>query len=570
MARRSRGGRASQRRSQGVLLVLLLACALGLAATLAYEAHDATRSHRAATERALHDYAAVAAWEFVRGAEDELQSRVRPALEPLTGTRAVSPYDLLPGPTVLAGAAATTLACDSASVDTARFYFRVDFRDRSLLTTGTALSSAMRQWLLDTVTAHGRTVYQPDWSFAVILGAPTGAAPSAIVYGVKYAEHRAPIAAFGFRTCPAAVGVPLFKDVAARRPLLPMTLTGRAPNDSIVTLSVADAHDREVFRAGVGALSAYSASAPLDQLGMGAARATIRHSAVELLALGAVPSTRVPALIALLLVTAAMIGVAVVQLRREHELARLRSDFISSVSHELRTPLSQILLFAETLELGRVRDESERRAATGVIVQESRRLMHLVDNVLHFSRAERGLARLDVGKVSLATEVAGVVDEWLATAGAATRVDVTAEEPVTAIADPGAVRQIMVNLLDNAAKYGPTSQTVRVRVTHENGRAVVTVDDQGPGVPVRERLRVWDSFYRLDRDAESAVAGSGIGLYVVRELARLQGGDARVEDAAGGGARFIVELPLDVAAAPAPDALTAPASSALEPRKVGV
>lgn len=537
----------SQRRSQGVLLVLLLVCALGLAAMLAYEAHDATRSHRATAERALHDYAAVAAWEFVRGAEDELQSRVRPALEPVTGTRAVSPYELLPGPAVLAGTAAGVLRCDSARDDSARFYFRVDFRDRSLLTTGATPSPAMREWLLDTVTTHGRILYQPDWTFAVILGAPADEPRSAIVYAVRYAEHRAPIAAYGFRTCPAAVGVPLFRNVATRRPLLPITLTGRAPNDSVVALTVADTHGREVFRAGGGALSAYSASAPLDQLGMGSARATVRRSAVEVLALGAVPSTRVPSLIALLLLTAAMIGVAVVQLRRDHELSRLRSDFISSVSHELRTPLSQILLFAETLELGRVRDESERRAATGVIVQESRRLMHLVDNVLHFSRAERGLGRLDVGRVAVATETARVVEDWRAAAGAGVRVDVAADERVMATADRVALRQMLINLLDNAAKYGPASQTIRVGVAGENGRAVISVDDQGPGVPPRERLRVWESFYRLDRDATSAVAGSGIGLYVVRELARLQGGDARVEDAPGGGARFIVELPLDLA-----------------------
>ena len=94
------------------------------------------------------------------------------------------------------------------------------------------------------------------------------------------------------------------------------------------------------------------------------------------------------------------------QLRREHELSRLRSDFISSVSHELRTPLSQILLFAETLNLGRVRTDDERRAATGVIVQEGRRLMHLVENILHFSRAERQMTRLGPEPIDLSHAVA--------------------------------------------------------------------------------------------------------------------------------------------------------------------
>jgi len=162
-----------------------------------------------------------------------------------------------------------------------------------------------------------------------------------------------------------------------------------------------------------------------------------------------------------------------------------------------------------------------------------------------------------------------VVDDWRAAAGAGVRVDIAANERVVATADRGALRQMLINLLDNAAKYGPPSQTIRVRVAGENGRAVVSVDDQGPGVPPRDRPRVWEPFYRLDRDAASAVAGSGIGLYVVRELARRQGGDARVEDAPGGGARFVVELPLDAGADASVAAPAAPRPSDVEHAEVG-
>jgi signal transduction histidine kinase len=120
---------------------------------------------------------------------------------------------------------------------------------------------------------------------------------------------------------------------------------------------------------------------------------------------------------------------------------------------------------------------------------------------------------------------------------------------VHAVADPSALRQMVLNLLDNAVKYGPASQTVTIGTSLNGDRARLWVDDQGEGIPTRERERVWSSFYRLDRHANSSVAGSGIGLYVVRELARLHGGDAWVEDAPGGGARIVIELP---AAARAP------------------
>jgi two-component system phosphate regulon sensor histidine kinase PhoR len=111
--------------------------------------------------------------------------------------------------------------------------------------------------------------------------------------------------------------------------------------------------------------------------------------------------------------------------------------------------------------------------------------------------------------------------------------------------DADELRTVLLNLLDNAVKYGPVSHTVAVGVGTANGRARVWVEDHGEGIPSRERERVWESFYRLERHANSAVAGSGIGLYVVRELARLHGGDAWIEDArdnGGRGVRFVIDL----------------------------
>ena len=114
--------------------------------------------------------------------------------------------------------------------------------------------------------------------------------------------------------------------------------------------------------------------------------------------------------------------------------------------------------------------------------------------------------------------------------------------------DPGAFRQIVLNLLDNAVKYGPAGQTITVTLARSHQRARLMVDDEGPGVAPRDRVRIWEAFFRLESAITSAVAGSGIGLSVVAELVALHDGRAWVEDVPHGrGARFIVELPaLDV------------------------
>ena len=532
-------------KSSVLLLAALLACTLALATMLAYEAHEAAQSHRATAEHALHDYAAVAAWELVAGVNERLESTLGAALAPLTRSTATTPYELLPAPTILASTAAGVLRCPDAGGDSALSYFRLDFRDGSLATAGAALAPATRQWIVDTITSHGGGVYQPDWSYAIVLGGPAaGGESNAIGYAVKYAEHHAPIAAYGVLTCADAVGPALIRDVVAHRALLPASVSGAASNDSVVALQVRDAHGRTLYESGGAAASPYSAEAPLAQAGGLTVRATIRPRALELLALGALPQSHVPLLVGLLTLTAAMIVVTVLQLRRDQELSRLRADFISSVSHELRTPLSQILLFAETLNLGRVRSEEERRTAANVIVQEGRRLMHLVENILHFSRAERQMTRLGPEPLDLNQAVRSIVDDWTPLANTPDVSIATAFAPeVHAVADRGALKQIVINLLDNAVKYGPAGQTVTIGTSAVDHRARLWVEDEGEGIPPRERERVWSPFYRLDRHANSSVAGSGIGLYVVRELARLHGGDARVEDAPRHVARIVVELP---------------------------
>jgi signal transduction histidine kinase len=114
---------------------------------------------------------------------------------------------------------------------------------------------------------------------------------------------------------------------------------------------------------------------------------------------------------------------------------------------------------------------------------------------------------------------------------------------VEAPVDSGAIRQILLNLLDNAVKYGRPDQTITIGIDRRANQAVITVDDQGPGVPADARDRIWAPYCRLVSASSGAVAGAGIGLAVVRELVALHSGTVSVEDAPGGGARFVVELP---------------------------
>jgi signal transduction histidine kinase len=272
------------------------------------------------------------------------------------------------------------------------------------------------------------------------------------------------------------------------------------------------------------------------------ARASVDAAAFPLLVRGGVPSSSAPFLLAALAITIILTIAAVRQVNNERTLNRMRSDFIASVSHELRTPLTQIRMFAETLLLARVRNADEERRSLEIIDQEARRLSQLVDNVLRMSQHDRGTMRLTPKDVDASRIVRETVEGFLPLANGA--VDVSGADNVHVQADPESIRQILLNLLDNAMKYGRPEQTVKVRIERDDVAARIIVEDQGEGIPERDRNRVWRRYERLERDRRSHKPGSGIGLAVVRELVMLQNGSAWIEDAPGGGARFIIELPL--------------------------
>src|SRR5690606_27405667 len=271
---------------------------------------------------------------------------------------------------------------------------------------------------------------------------------------------------------------------------------------------------------------------------------SLKPTALDLLIPGGMPRPRLPFLLVLLGVIGAALVAALIVLRRESELMKLRSDFVASVSHELRTPLAQIRMFTETLLLGRVRSDVERRRALEIIDQEARRLAALVENVLTFGRGAERRMRVAPKPTSFAEEVQRIVDSF-AELRLAQAADIRLElqDDIVVPVDRDALRQVLLNLVDNALKYGPMGQRITVGTALFGETARVWVDDQGPGVPPAERERVFESFQRLSRDLEQSVTGSGIGLSVVRELVRMHGGTTSIEDAPGGGARVVAEFP---------------------------
>jgi signal transduction histidine kinase len=229
---------------------------------------------------------------------------------------------------------------------------------------------------------------------------------------------------------------------------------------------------------------------------------------------------------------------------RSVELVRLRADFTSSVTHELRTPLTLIRLSAETLLFGRARSPEVRTSALEGIVAEARRMQQLVDNVLHFSRAERRILQVRVADVAvdaLLEETVVGFAPLVAERGVSVR-----RHPAPGLmvrADPEALRLVLFNLLDNAARHGHGTNVIEMEARLSAAGVTLAVSDAGPGIPMAARERVWRPFERLTSAAEHNAPGSGLGLTVVRELVSAMGGSCRIAPVSRG-CRVEVVLPV--------------------------
>jgi signal transduction histidine kinase len=242
---------------------------------------------------------------------------------------------------------------------------------------------------------------------------------------------------------------------------------------------------------------------------------------------------------------------AVRAVMREVRLARLKSDFVSNLSHELRTPLTSLRMFVDTLREGRVRDQAEAKECLDVVAQETDRLSSLVDRVLQFAAFAKGRAPIQLRSADLGDVVGRAVQLFrkrAEAAGAAIEARVDAGLPET-IVDRDAIAQVVLNLLDNAVKHaGHDGARVRVSARPHppgGGRgAAIVVEDDGPGVPERERELVFEEFYRGDDTLSRRTQGAGLGLALSRRIVLAHGGTIDVVRSPDlGGAAFRVFLP---------------------------
>lgn len=240
---------------------------------------------------------------------------------------------------------------------------------------------------------------------------------------------------------------------------------------------------------------------------------------------------------------------------REMRDAAQRVNFVGQVSHELKTPLTNIRLYAELLEQQLGDADDEARKDLHVIVSESRRLSRLIGNILTFSRKNREALRLRPAPADLDAALRDTVETFrplLESRGMKIDLHLAAGE---AVFDRDVLEQIVGNLLSNVEKYGAASPhgTGRLTVTsrRHNGGSLVLVADQGPGVPRAEREKIFQPFYRVSDRLTDGVAGTGLGLSLSRDLARLHGGDLRLVDAPGGATFELTLADLSPKGAPA-------------------
>jgi len=261
-------------------------------------------------------------------------------------------------------------------------------------------------------------------------------------------------------------------------------------------------------------------------------------------------------------------------LNAELKLARQKTDFVGNVSHELKTPLTSIRMFSELLAEGRVSDLAKQRSYLDIITAEAARLTRLINNVLDFSRMERGEKKYHFSPCDLVEVVRGVAQTFRPhlEAGGFRFDCALPEAAITLRGDADALSQVIVNLLSNAEKYsngpapgpalppGDGKTGAKGTETAEGGRkdislvlsrcesplpyAEVRVLDRGPGVPRGSEEKIFEKFYRAHDSLSSGVQGSGLGLTIARQIARAHGGDVRYEPRPGGGSCFILRLPL--------------------------
>jgi signal transduction histidine kinase len=253
------------------------------------------------------------------------------------------------------------------------------------------------------------------------------------------------------------------------------------------------------------------------------------------------------------------IGLTLRAAAREMKLAEAKATFVSNVSHELKTPLALIRLFAETLEMGRVKTAEKAEEYYRIINQESRRLTQLINNILDFARIEEGRREYRFANANVADVVEEVLQSYqyqITSAGFELTTEIAPKLPPVMI-DRDALAQAVLNLLNNAIKYSADVKRITVRVSAADSKVAIEVADCGIGIPRSEQEKIFEKFYRVSTGLIHNTKGSGLGLALVKHIIAAHRGQITVESAPGKGSRFTILLPTS-------NAETAPSEVGLE------
>lgn len=508
--------------------------ALAVMVTLLAEIVRTERAQQELSEETLNDLAEVAAWQYAGWAEIQMQALIDMVFPFREESALEEPLDEV---FALALERARDCPCPEGTRPGAAFRYDgedLEFTGPSVVAERSGLGAH-----LERVAERN----EPKRDFQEDIDFLTNGEGTLAVVATVHHQSEPVVTGYVARTKPLES---MFENIYNQFELLPDSLVGERDKSELVGIQVVSeagtlyetndfggpwqGHQQE----GVSRFGDWRLGLTFD--------ASLSPDASAVLLPGGPPESRVPLLAALAGIALMLGGVAAWQFRNQRRLVRMRADTVARISHELRTPLAQIRLFTDTLRLGRANDANQRERALAVIDRETRRLDHLVHNVLRFGAREQNKETLTPRELRLDRFLEEVAEEFRPLADhAGAQLETRIQGQARVMADAEALRRVLLNLLDNAAKYGPENGTILLTAeTLEDGRVRICVEDEGPGIPESERERIWQMY---DRPGDNGAPGSGIGLAVVRHYVTAHGGEARVETAASGGARFVLDLP---------------------------
>ena len=226
---------------------------------------------------------------------------------------------------------------------------------------------------------------------------------------------------------------------------------------------------------------------------------------------------------------------------QEHNARRMREDFLQNASHELKTPITSIRGYAETL-LERT-DDAQKASFLAAVLRNVQRMERLIEDMLIISKVESRNVPYQPARVDLETYmenlrmlVAGILEQKQQ------NLEIILQQK-TIVADPLLLEHLLLNLIDNASRYSNASTKITVSVSRTGNNAAIEVTDEGPGIPSQIREKIFERFFRADQNRSRREGGSGLGLSIVRQIARIHGGNVTVQDGPQGGSVFRVLLP---------------------------